>query len=245
MALLEVRDLDKSFGGLKAVNGAGFDVEAGSITALIGPNGAGKTTAFNMVNGVLRPDRGSIRFDGEELTSLAPHRITSRGLSRTFQITRGLSHLTVLENMVAAAPPRGFWGMFGSKVAQREASRAMELLEFVGIDHLAEADADDLSFGQRKLLEFAAAMMPEPRLVLLDEPAGGVNPTLLEKIIDHIRTLRNDRGVTFLIIEHNMDMVMKLSDSVAVMAHGAVLMQSDPATVQDDPMVLDAYLGKV
>ena len=244
MALLEVRDLHRSFGGLKAVNGAGFDVEAGSITALIGPNGAGKTTAFNMVSGVLRPDQGSIHLDGEELTSLAPHKITSRGLSRTFQITRGLAHLTVLENMVAAAPPRGLWGLFGSKVARKEATRAMELLEFVGIDHLAHAGAEDLSYGQRKLLEFASAMMPEPRLVLLDEPAGGVNPTLLEKIIDRIRALR-ERGVTFLIVEHNMDLVMKLSDSVVVMAHGAVLMQADPVTVQNDPTVLDAYLGKV
>jgi neutral amino acid transport system ATP-binding protein len=244
MALLEVRDLHRSFGGLKAVNGAGFDVEAGSITALIGPNGAGKTTAFNMVSGVLRPDQGSIRFDGEELTKLAPHKITARGLSRTFQITRGLTHLTVLENMVVAAPPRGIWGLFGSKVAKREATRAMQLLEFVGIDHLADAGAEDLSYGQRKLLEFASATMPEPRLVLLDEPAGGVNPTLLEKLIAHIRALR-ETGVTFLIVEHNMDMVMKLSDSVVVMAHGAVLMQSDPVTVQNDVMVLDAYLGKV
>ena len=244
MPLLEVRDLHRSFGGIRAVNGASFDVEAGSITALIGPNGAGKTTAFNMVSGVLRPDSGSIRLEGEELTTLPPHRITARGVSRTFQITRGLPHLTVLENMVAAAPPRGLWALFGSKVARREASRAMDLLEFVGIDHLAHAGAEDLSYGQRKLLEFASAMMPEPRLVLLDEPASGVNPTLLEKIIDRIRNVR-ETGVTFLIVEHNMDMVMKLSDSVVVMAHGAVLMQADPVTVQNDPMVLSAYLGKV
>ena len=244
MALLEVRDLHRSFGGLKAVNGAGFDVEAGSITALIGPNGAGKTTAFNMVSGVLRPDEGSIRLDGVELTSLPPHKITTLGVSRTFQITRGLAHLTVLENMVVAAPPRSIRGLFGSKVASREAARAMGLLEFVGIEHLADAGAEDLSYGQRKLLEFASAMMPEPRLVLLDEPAGGVNPTLLERIIDRIRALR-ETGVTFLIVEHNMDMVMKLSDSVVVMAHGAVLMQADPGTVQRDRTVLDAYLGKV
>ncbi|HEX7099451.1 MAG TPA: ABC transporter ATP-binding protein [Acidimicrobiia bacterium] len=244
MALLEVRDLHKSFGGLKAVNGASFDVEAGSITALIGPNGAGKTTAFNMVSGVLKPDSGSIRFEGHELTSLSPHRITALGISRTFQITRGLAHLTVLENMVAAAPPAGFRGLFSSKMAKREVDRAMELLEFVGISHLAEAGAEDLSYGQRKLLEFASALMQGPRLVLLDEPAGGVNPTLLEKIVGHIRALR-DTGVTFLIVEHNMDMVMSLSDSVIVMAHGAVLMQADPATVRDDPTVLNAYLGKV
>lgn len=242
--MLEVNGLHKAFGGLTAVNGATFSVEAGSITALIGPNGAGKTTAFNLVSGVLRPDRGSIRLRDEEITRLAPHQVAARGVSRTFQITRGLSHLTVLENMVAAAPPRGLRELFASKMARREVERAMELLEFVGIDHLADSVAQELSYGQRKLLEFASSMMPGPSLVLLDEPAGGVNPTLLERIVDRIRQLR-DSGITFLIVEHNMDMVMKLCDSVIVMAHGAVLTQDTPATVQQDPMVLDAYLGRV
>lgn len=242
--MLEVNGLHKAFGGLTAVNGATFSVEAGSITALIGPNGAGKTTAFNLVSGVLRPDRGSIRLRDDEITRLAPHQVAARGVSRTFQITRGLSHLTVLENMVAAAPPRGLRELFASKMARREVERAMELLEFVGIDHLADSVAQELSYGQRKLLEFASSMMPGPSLVLLDEPAGGVNPTLLERIVDRIRQLR-DSGITFLIVEHNMDMVMKLCDSVIVMAHGAVLTQDTPATVQQDPMVLDAYLGRV
>ena len=242
--MLEVEEIHKSFGGLKAVNGASFTVEAGAITALIGPNGAGKTTAFNMVNGVLRPDQGSIRLEGEEISRLAPHQITARGVSRTFQITRGLSHLTVLENMVAAAPPRRLRGLFDSKMAKHEVAHAMELLEFVGIDHLVHSHAEELSYGQRKLLEFASAMMPDPGLVLLDEPAAGVNPTLLERIVDRIRTIR-DRGITFLIIEHNMDMVMKLCDSVVVMAHGSVLTQEAPTVVQENPMVLDAYLGKV
>jgi branched-chain amino acid transport system ATP-binding protein len=242
MALLEVRDLHRSFGGLKAVNGVGFDVEAGSITALIGPNGAGKTTAFNMVSGVLRPDEGSIRLDGMELTNLPPHQITALGVSRTFQVTRGLAHLTVLENMVAAAPPRSLWGLFGSKVASREAARAMGLLEFVGIDHLAHAGAEDLSYGQRKLLEFASAMMPEPRLVLLDEPAGGINPTLIEKLIDRIRALR-ETGVTFLIVEHNMDVVMNVCDPVVVMAYGKVLATGSPKEIQGNEAVLEAYLG--
>lgn len=242
--LLEVKELDKAFGGLKAVNGANFAVEDGSITALIGPNGAGKTTAFNLVSGVMRPDRGSIRLRGDEITSRAPHQIAAKGVSRTFQITRGLPNLTVLENMVAAAPPEGLRGLLSSKNARPEVERAMELLEFVGIDHLAEAYGQELSYGQRKLLEFASAMMPRPALVLLDEPASGVNPTLLEKIIDRIRQLR-DEGVTFLVVEHNMEMVMKLCDSVIVMAHGAVLTQDTPTAVQEDPMVLDAYLGKV
>lgn len=242
--MLEIDDIHRSFGGLKAVNGASFTVEAGSITALIGPNGAGKTTAFNLVSGVLRPDGGSIRLEGEEITRLAPHEIAARGVSRTFQITRGLSHLTVLENMIAAAPPRRLRGLFASKMARQEVERAMDLLDFVGIAHLAGNLAQELSYGQRKLLEFASAMMPNPGLVLLDEPAGGVNPTLLERIVDRIRQLRGD-GITFLIVEHNMDMVMKLCDSVVVMAHGAVLTQDTPAAVQEDPLVLDAYLGKV
>lgn len=242
--MLEIDDIHRSFGGLKAVNGASFTVEAGSITALIGPNGAGKTTAFNLVSGVLRPDGGSIRLEGEEITRLAPHEIAVRGVSRTFQITRGLSHLTVLENMIAAAPPRRLRGLFASKMARQEVERAMDLLDFVGIAHLAGNLAQELSYGQRKLLEFASAMMPNPGLVLLDEPAGGVNPTLLERIVDRIRQLRGD-GITFLIVEHNMDMVMKLCDSVVVMAHGAVLTQDTPAAVQEDPLVLDAYLGKV
>jgi branched-chain amino acid transport system ATP-binding protein len=242
--LLEINDIHKAFGGLTAVTGASFTVEAGSITALIGPNGAGKTTAFNLVSGVLRPDRGSIRLKGEEITRLSPHVVASRGVSRTFQITRALSHLTVLENMIAAAPPLRLRGLFASKMARQEVERAMDLLDFVGIDHLADNVAQELSYGQRKLLEFASAMMSDPDLVLLDEPASGVNPTLLERIVDRIRQLR-ENGVTFLIVEHNMDMVMKLCDSVVVMAHGAVLTQDTPTVVQEDPLVLDAYLGKV
>jgi branched-chain amino acid transport system ATP-binding protein len=241
--LLEVDGIHKAFGGLKAVNGATFGVEPGSITALIGPNGAGKTTAFNMVSGVLRPDEGSIRLGGNEITHLAPHQIAAQRVTRTFQITRCLPNLTVLENMIAAAPPAGIRGLFTSKMASRELERAMGLLEFVGIAHLSDALSQQLSYGQRKLLEFASAIMPGPSLVLLDEPAGGVNPTLLERIIDRIRQLRDD-GVTFLIVEHNMDMVMKLCDSVIVMAHGAVLRQDPPTVVQKDPIVLDAYLGK-
>ena len=244
MSLLVVENLHRSFGGIKAVDGASFRVETGSVTALIGPNGAGKTTAFNLVSGVLRADSGSIRLGGEELIGLRPHQITARGLSRTFQVTRGLSDLTVLENLVVAAPQRGWRSLFGARVAERDRSKAMELLEFVGIGHLADSVAQDLSYGQRKLLELAAALMPEPELILLDEPAGGVNPALLEKIVERISALASN-GTTFLIVEHNMDLVMELSDSVIVMAHGSVLRQEAPSVVREDPVVLDAYLGRV
>ncbi len=244
MSLLELHDVTKTYGGIVAVDRASFRVEEGSITALIGPNGAGKTTAFDTICGVVEPDSGTIVFDGHDITGSWSHASTRLGLGRTFQITRELGDMTVLENMVVSSVENSFASLFGGRISPRERERAMDLLHFVGIERLADQPAKRLSYGQRKLLEFASAMMPDPRLVLLDEPAGGVNPTLLEKIIDHIRTLRQ-RGVTVLIVEHNMDMVMKLSDSVVVMAHGKVLMQSDPATVQGDRTVLDAYLGKV
>jgi neutral amino acid transport system ATP-binding protein len=242
--LLRVEGLSKSFGGLRAVNDASFSVDAGSVTGLIGPNGAGKTTAFNLVSGTLRPDTGSVTFAGTRIDGLAPHKIHRRGVARTFQITKSIAGLSVLENVVAAASPRGLSPLVRPRVAAAERSRALDLLEFVGIAHLGGDDADNLSYGQRKLLELASALMSEPRLVLLDEPAGGVNPTLLNRIVERIRVMR-DQGVTFLIVEHNMDMVMQLCDSVVVMAHGAVLEQASPDVVRDNPLVLDAYLGRV
>lgn len=244
MALLEVHDLVKSFGGLRAVDGASFTVDQGTITAVIGPNGAGKTTIFNVISGILRPESGQVVFDGEDVTGQRPYRITRRGLSRTFQITRELADLTVLENLIVHAPARGVRAALGRSILQKERDRAMELLGFVGIAQLADAEAKKLSYGQRKLLELAAALMAEPRLIMLDEPAGGVNPVLLDEIVARIREL-NTSGVTFLLVEHNMDLVMGLSDSVVVMAHGDVLMQGAPDRVQLDDAVLDAYLGVV
>lgn len=244
MALLEVHDLVKSFGGLRAVDGASFTVDQGTITAVIGPNGAGKTTIFNVISGILRPESGQVVFDGEDVTGQRPYRITRRGLSRTFQITRELADLTVLENLIVHAPARGVRAALGRSILQKERDRAMELLGFVGIAQLADAEAKKLSYGQRKLLELAAALMAEPRLIMLDEPAGGVNPALLDEIVARIREL-NTSGVTFLVVEHNMDLVMGLSDSVVVMAHGDVLMQGAPDRVQLDDAVLDAYLGVV
>ncbi len=243
MALLEVQDLTKDFDGLRAVNRCTFQVEEGTITALIGPNGAGKTTVFNLITGLLKPNEGRVVFDGQNIVGWRPHRITRRGISRTFQITRDLMEMTVLENLVVQSPTTGFRGLFASGILAQERRRAMELLDFVGIAHLADEKAKKLSYGQKKLMEFASVLMSEPRLIMLDEPAGGVNPALLEDIVDRIQRL-NDEGVTFLIVEHNMDVVMNLSHSVVVMAHGEVLTQGTPEAVQQDPIVLDAYLGE-
>jgi branched-chain amino acid transport system ATP-binding protein len=219
-------------------------VREGSITGLIGPNGAGKTTAFDIVSGIVTPDEGAVTFDGVEVTGWMPHRVTRLGVSRTFQITRDLGDMTVLENMVVGSPTSGWRSLLGTRILQREEDRAMDLLRFVGIDSLAGEPADSLSYGQKKLLEFASVLMPEPRLIMLDEPAGGVNPALMERIMEHIRLL-NGTGITFLVVEHNMDVVMSLCDSVIVMAHGEVLAEGTPQAIQEDDIVLDAYLGRV
>jgi branched-chain amino acid transport system ATP-binding protein len=242
LALLEIQDLSKSFGGIRAVDGCSFAVADGSITALIGPNGAGKTTVFNLISGLHRPDAGAIRFVGERLERLPPHRITRKGISRTFQISRHLAELSVLENLVVQAPTRGLGDLLKQSILQEERERAMELLRFVGITELADEPAAKLSYGQKKLMDLAAGLMARPRLFLLDEPAGGINPALLEVIVDRVRQLRQD-GVTFLIVEHNMDVVMNVCDAVIVMAYGKVLAAGTPAAIQDDPAVLEAYLG--
>lgn len=243
-SLLELRDVTKTYGGLVAVDKASFVVESGKITALIGPNGAGKTTAFDTISGIIAPDGGSIVYDGHEITGMMPHRITARGIGRTFQITRELGEMTVLENMVVPNANRGLRGLIGARIDADERRHALEVLEFVGIAQLAELPAKRLSYGQKKLLELASIMMTGPKLVLLDEPAGGVNPALLERIMDRIEKL-NAEGTTFLIVEHNMDVVMRLSHSIVVMAHGQVILQESPEVVRNDSRVLEAYLGGV
>ena len=242
-ALLETRGLNKAYGGLQAVRDCSIAVREGSITSLIGPNGAGKTTAFDVINGVVSPDSGRVIFDGTDVTGVFPHKLTRLGMSRTFQITRDLREMTVLENMVVGSPARGLRSLIGTKIQRQERVRAMELLDFVGITHLADTAADKLSYGQKKLLEFASVLMADPKLVLLDEPAGGVNPALLERIVDRVASL-NRSGITFLLVEHKMDMVMQLSDWVIVMAHGEVLAEGTPAQIQGNDIVLDAYLGR-
>ena len=243
MALLEVKHLNKSFGGIQAVDNCSFAVEKGAIAALIGPNGAGKTTAFNLISGVLKPDLGEVWFDGRRIDGLAPHKITRAGMSRTFQISRILDDMTVLENLVAQSQVKGVRGLFHKAISATERVRAEELLEFVGIAHLTYEETRNLSYGQKKLMDFASLLMSSPKMILLDEPAGGVNPALLENIVMRIRDL-NRQGITFLIVEHNMDLVMRISDPVIVMAYGTVLAQGTPAAIQNDPDVLRAYLGQ-
>jgi neutral amino acid transport system ATP-binding protein len=239
------------FGGLQAVAGATFSVRRGSMTALIGPNGAGKTTAFNLLTGFIRPDAGAVRFDGRDIFRRRPDVISRMGMVRTFQLTRVLSKMTVIDNVMLAA--RDQPGMrLDTALFRRRAWRSREdevraqalaLLDEVGIASHADAYAATLSGGQRKLLELARALMTHPRLVLLDEPMAGVNPTLGGRLLDYLARLRAESGLTVLFVEHDMDAVMGRSDEVVVMAEGAVIARGRPDEVRRDDRVIDAYLG--
>ena len=242
--MLEVKNLCKYYGGIKAVDQASFKVEAGSITALIGPNGAGKTTAFNCISRTAVPTAGEVWLDGERIDHLRPHKITAKGLSRTFQISRNLADMTVIENIVVQSKVEGLMGLLRPEITAEERDKAMSILDFLGITRIAYEDGHNLSYGQKKLMDLAALLMSDPKIILLDEPAGGVNPSLMEEIVVRIRTL-NDKGLTVLIVEHNMDLIMRLSHNVVVMAHGKVICQGTPDIVRKDPQVLEAYLGGV
>jgi ABC-type branched-subunit amino acid transport system ATPase component len=240
-ALLQVDEVSKSFGPLAAVQRASLTVEAGSITALIGPNGSGKTTLFNLITGYLPLDSGRVRFDGADVTGATPSALYRRGLSRTFQQARVFGHLTVEENLVVAS---GFsWPqLFGRRVGRQDRADAAGLLDDFRLAPVADLYASELSYGQRKLLEFAAVLMSRPKLVLLDEPTAGVNPVLIEMMEQHIRRL-NAAGITFLIVEHDMNVVMRLCDPVVVLDQGQEIFTGPPDAVQNHPAVLDAYLG--
>ncbi|MBO0344324.1 ABC transporter ATP-binding protein [Roseibium sp. CAU 1637] len=242
--MLEVQSLAKHFGGIRAVDGCSFMVPKGSITALIGPNGAGKTTAFNCISRTTQPTSGQVLLDGKRIDQLRPHKITRMGLSRTFQISRNLADMTVLENVICQARIGGWRDLFKPALGAEEVDKAMEILDFLGITRIAFEDGSNLSYGQKKLMDLAALLMSDPKIILLDEPAGGVNPTLLEEIVGHIRKL-NDQGMTVLIVEHNMDLVMRLSHKIVVMAQGRVIADGKPEEIRENPAVLDAYLGGV
>ena len=249
---LRVEGLEKRFGGITAVDGATFGVERGTLTGLIGPNGAGKSTTFNLITGVHTPDAGRVTFAGEDITGLPTHKIARRGLVRTFQIARELGGMTVMENMMLA--PQGqsgeaLWrsvtpGVRGGVVREEEelVEQVWETLDFFDIEHLATEEAGGLSGGQRKLLEMARALLTDPDVLLLDEPFAGVNPSLERRLLEQVHDLR-EQGYTFLLVEHDMDLIMEHCEHVIVMHQGTILTQGSPAEVRSNEDVIEAYLG--
>jgi len=236
--LLEVSGVSKSFGGLRALSACSLEVEKGSVTGLIGPNGSGKTTMFNVITGYERADSGTIHFDGRDVSGLAADKVGGLGLGRTFQLTRVFGRLNLLDNIRVGS--RGVPRSRRKELYSDE--RCHELLDFVGLASLAHERAGSLSYGQRKLIELAMVLAQEPSVILLDEPAGGINPILIGQMAERIVQL-NKQGVTFLIVEHNMEFVMGICEVVAVMERGSVIAVGEPSTIRNDPRVLDAYLG--
>jgi ABC-type branched-subunit amino acid transport system ATPase component len=248
-ALLRTEGVSKAFGGVQALSDCSIEVERGSIAGLIGPNGSGKTTLFNMITGYGRVDSGEVYLNEAEITGRAPDKVFALGIGRTFQLTRVFSRLTVIENMIVAAHHKERAGQtgrlhnpFARAGGPATRKRAMELLEFTGIAKLAGDRAETLSYGQRKLLELSYVLIADPEIILLDEPAGGVNPTLIGTIAERIREL-NRQGTTFLIVEHNMEFVMGLCDQVTVLDYGNAVVSGPPDMIRNDRRVLDAYLG--
>ncbi len=250
-ALLDIQEIVKDFGGVRAVNHCSFSVSPQTITGLIGPNGAGKTTLFNLISGFYKPDEGKVYFKGEEITALPPHKIFHKGICRTFQIPREHKSMTVLENLMLVPPGQlgeRLWNPWfrPRRVRHQEGEirdKALGILEFVGFIHLKDEYAGNLSGGQKKLLELARTMMADPEMILLDEPGAGVNPTLMRQLTQYITQLCHEHGVTFLLIEHDMNLVMNLCNPVVVMSEGRVLMEGRPEQVRSDDRVLEAYLG--
>ena len=239
---LAATSVEKSFGGIRALIDCSIAVPTGSITALIGPNGSGKTTLFNCITGFYRPDVGEIQVRGVSILGRRPSDIVHLGVMRTFQVTRIFRRMTVLENMIVPVRQPTLRSLFTAAITGPERVRAEEYLDFFGLQALRHQPAGSLSFGQQKLLEFAAALMAEPDILMLDEPAGGLNPVMIERLAGYVREL-NRREVTFVIIEHNMGFVMDLCDPVIVMHRGSVIAQGSPDSVRANPVVLDAYLG--
>jgi neutral amino acid transport system ATP-binding protein len=242
MTILEVTGIGKAYGGIHALADCSMAFSEGAINGLIGPNGSGKTTLFNVMTGYTRPDAGRVLLRGEDVTGARPDQVFRRGVARTFQLTRIFPRLSVIENVHVASRREGLLAHLRRWTTAAEHEQAQEALDFVGLSRLANEPAGSLSYGQQKLLEFAFILVTKPQVMLLDEPAGGVNPALLRQLADRIRAL-NREGVTFIIVEHDMEFVMGLCDRVLVMQHGRALTDGTPAAVRRNPAVLEAYLG--
>ncbi|MEK7221283.1 MAG: ABC transporter ATP-binding protein [candidate division NC10 bacterium] len=244
MSLLEIRQLSKNFYHLSALSLVSLSVEPGELLGLIGPNGSGKTTLFNCVTGVLRPSRGHVFYKGEDITRLSADAVYHRGISRTFQLIQLFPEMTVLENLLMAAQERT--GTLFSRLFRRdeteEMDRALKLVEYLGLSGVKDNLAANLSYGQQKLLDFGMALMPNPQVILLDEPMAGVNPTMIKALVTHIQDL-NAQGYTFVVIEHNMEVVMSLCRRIVVLSQGEKIAEGTPAEIHDNPAVMDAYFG--
>lgn len=250
-SMIEVNNVEKAFGRLNVINDCSFHIETGSITGMIGPNGAGKSTIFNIIAGTLPLDSGSIILDGEDVTNLAANQLFDKGLLRTFQIAHEFSHMTAMENLMMVPSHQNGESLFKtwfkpSLIRSEEANnrqKALEVIQYIGLDHVKNELAGNLSGGQKKLLELGRTMMTEAKVVLLDEVAAGVNRTLLKDLTDNILRMNRELGVTFLVIEHDMDMIAKLCDPVIVLAQGSVMVEGPIEEIQNNPKVIEAYFG--